>query len=82
VSSDQGYYDGYAQEDFDALLKTLAGIKGKFLLSSFRNKTLSEFSRANKWETVEVVMACSTGILPTFPFLPFFMYSDTGALIL
>jgi len=33
VGADQGHYDGYAQEDFDALLRKLEGIRGKFLLS-------------------------------------------------
>ncbi|MDR0624694.1 MAG: DNA adenine methylase [Treponema sp.] len=58
VGSDQGHYDGYTQEDFNALLEILAHIRGKFLLSSFRNKALAEFSRRNKWEAVEVKMAC------------------------
>jgi DNA adenine methylase len=30
VGADQGHYDGYTQEDFDALLNVLKGIKGKF----------------------------------------------------
>jgi len=53
VGSDQGHYDGYTQEDFDALLELLETIKGKFLLSHFRNKSLAEFSKRNGWETVE-----------------------------
>ena len=57
VGSDQGHYDGYTQEDFDALLKLLASIKGKFLLSLFRNKTLKEFIERNGWHTVEFKMA-------------------------
>jgi DNA adenine methylase len=59
VGSDQGHYDGYTQEDFDALLEILVNIKGKFLLSSFRNKTLAEYSRAHNWDTAEVKMACA-----------------------
>jgi len=35
-NSDCGHYDGYSIEDFEKLLKTLAGIKGKFLLSSYQ----------------------------------------------
>jgi len=58
VGSHQGHYDGYSQEDFDSLLKVLDGLKGKFLLSSFRNKSLSEYSERNKWETAEFKMAC------------------------
>jgi DNA adenine methylase len=57
VGSDQGHYDGYTQEDFDALLTVLKRIKGKFLLSSYRNKTLAEFSRENNWSTLELKMS-------------------------
>jgi DNA adenine methylase len=57
VGSDQGHYDGYAQEDFDALLKLLERIQGRFLLSSYRNKTLKEFAGRNGWHTVELRMA-------------------------
>jgi DNA adenine methylase len=57
VGSDQGHYDGYTQGDFDALLKLLERIQGKFLLSSFRNKTLKEFAGRNGWHTVELRMS-------------------------
>ncbi len=59
VGYDQGHYDGYTQEDFDALLRLLEGLQGKFLLSSFRNKVLTDFSERKRWETVEIKMACS-----------------------
>ncbi|MDR1148180.1 MAG: DNA adenine methylase [Spirochaetaceae bacterium] len=59
VGADQGHYDGYTQEDFDALLKLLETIEGKFLLSSYRNKTLKEFIERNGWHTVELKMACT-----------------------
>jgi DNA adenine methylase len=59
VGSDQGHYDGYSQEDFDALLNLLDGLKGAFLLSSFRNKSLEDHARRNKWHSVEIKMACS-----------------------
>ena len=57
VGADQGHYDGYTQADFDALLTLLTSIKGKFLLSSYRNRTLKEFSEQNGWHTVEFKMA-------------------------
>ena len=59
VGADQGHYDGYMQEDFDNLLKLLKGLKGKFLLSSFRNKTLKDFSQRNNWNTQELKMPLS-----------------------
>jgi DNA adenine methylase len=59
VGVDQGHYDGYSQEDFDNLLKLLKSVKGKFLLSSYRNNTLSTFTKRNGWHTIEIKMACS-----------------------
>jgi len=58
VGCDQGHYDGYTQEDFDALLQLLECLQGKFLLSSFRNKSLSEYSERNNWDKLEIKMAC------------------------
>jgi len=54
VGADQGHYDGYNQDDFNALLNTLSGIQGKFILSSYRNKSLSAVSEKNGWDTVEI----------------------------
>jgi DNA adenine methylase len=53
VGADQGHYDGYSQMDFDALLKLLETLQGKFLLSSFRSASLTEFTRKKGWHTVE-----------------------------
>lgn len=57
--TDLGHYDGYSEEDFRALLNILQNIKGKFLLSSFRNKYLYEYTRVNGWHTAEFKMAKS-----------------------
>jgi DNA adenine methylase len=59
VGANQGHYDGYSQDDFDGLLSLLEGIKGKFLLSSYRNKSLIEYTRRNGWHSFEVKMYCS-----------------------
>jgi DNA adenine methylase len=56
VGADQGHYAGYAQKHFDTLLNTLAAIKGKFLLSSYPNETLSTFVKKYGWKQVEVKM--------------------------
>lgn len=58
VGADQGHYDGYTQEDFDALLSLLESIRGKFLLSSYRNSALSERIRRLGWHTAEISMHC------------------------
>jgi DNA adenine methylase len=59
VGSDQGHYDGYTQEDFNALLEALENLQGKFLLSSFRNEALTEFTRRKGWHGMELKMPCS-----------------------
>ena len=59
VGADQGHYDGYTQEDFNALLALLEKIKGKFLLSSYRNKSLEEYGQKNGWRTKELKMICA-----------------------
>ena len=45
------------QQDFDNLLSELSKIEGTFLLSSFRNKSLTEFSSKNGWYQIELKMA-------------------------
>ena len=42
VGAVQGHYSGYLERDFDALLSTLATVKGKFLLSSYSSKLLDK----------------------------------------
>ncbi|OFY82821.1 MAG: hypothetical protein A3F72_01680 [Bacteroidetes bacterium RIFCSPLOWO2_12_FULL_35_15] len=54
LNSDQGHYAGYNETDFKNLLDTLAKIKGKFLLSSYPNKLLSEYIKKYKWKTKQV----------------------------
>lgn len=49
VGSDCGHYDGYTEEDFQSLLYDLAGIKGKFLLSSYPSVQLQKAAKANGW---------------------------------
>ncbi len=48
-NSDMGHYKGYTKHDFTQLLQTLAGIKGKFLLSSYPSKVLEEFTAKYNW---------------------------------
>lgn len=54
LNSDQGHYAGYNESDFKFLLDTLVKIKGKFLLSSYPNKLLSEYIKKYKWKTKQV----------------------------
>lgn len=48
-NSDMGHYKGYTKRDFADLLSTLAGIQGKFLLSSYPSHLLSDFTRRHQW---------------------------------
>ena len=56
VGACQGHYDGYSQEDFNALIAVLTTLKGKFLLSSYRNEALSQAVKQNNWHQIEIKM--------------------------
>jgi DNA adenine methylase len=49
-NSDMGHYDGYSEQDFENLLKLLATIEGKFILSSYPSKLLTAYTKANGWQ--------------------------------
>lgn len=59
VDSNQGHYGGYMQAHFDKLLESLQGIKGKFLLSSYPNDGLSEYTQRNGWYSKAIDMQLS-----------------------
>ncbi len=48
-NSDCGHYDGYSIEDFENLLKTLAEVKGKFLMSSYPSEILNKYTKQHNW---------------------------------
>lgn len=48
-NSDCAHYDGYTVEDFELLLKTLASIEGKFLLSSYHSPILTKYAKQYGW---------------------------------
>lgn len=52
VGSNCGHYTGYTAEMYEALLKTLAGIQGKFLLSSYPSALLKRYIKENGWFTL------------------------------
>ncbi len=49
INVNQGHYGGYTEDDYRQLLNTLSNIKGKFLLSSYPSKILSEYSKKQGW---------------------------------
>lgn len=64
-NSDCGHYDGYSQDDFEALLKVLSKVQGKFLLSSYPSPLLAEYAARNGWTQecmdMEVTVAAKSG---------------------
>jgi DNA adenine methylase len=58
-NSDCGHYDGYTQDDFENLLKTLAEIQGKFLLSSYPSPILQKYAKQQGWNMWSVEMGVS-----------------------
>lgn len=62
-NSNCGHYDGYTQDDFEALLKALAGIKGKFLLSSYPSDILLKYAKKHGWwmQSVEQRISVNKG---------------------
>ena len=54
VSSDCGHYSGYSMDNFIELLDLLSIIKGKFLLSSYPEIPLMEYSIKNKWNNKDI----------------------------
>jgi DNA adenine methylase len=53
-NANMGHYDGYSKDDFEALLKALASIKGKFLLSSYPSDILNDYIKLHKWKTMSI----------------------------
>ena len=58
-NSDCGHYDGYSIDDFEALLKTLEAIEGKFLMSSYPSEILAKYSAKNNWDTKKIEQTVS-----------------------
>ena len=58
-NSDCGHYDGYSKEDFQALLETLQGCEGKFLLSSYPSDILNDYTSKNRWFTLKIEQSVS-----------------------
>ena len=44
----------YTLKDFEALLKVLESLKGKFILSSYPSEILTEFTKRNNWHTKSI----------------------------
>ena len=60
-NANMGHYDGYSLRDFTDLLEVLAGVKGKFLLSSYPSKVLDEHIARNGWHTLSIQQKVHAG---------------------
>jgi len=58
--ANMGHYDGYTIEDFELLLKRLSELNGKFILSSYRSKVLSDYVKRYGWNYKEFPGTVST----------------------
>ena len=50
IDTNQGHYKGYLREHYEQLLRLLAGLKGKFMLSYFPNEPLQAAVEQYSWE--------------------------------
>lgn len=53
IGSDMGHYKGYTEADYEALLRLLSRIKGKFLLSSYPSALLERYSAEHGWHSIQ-----------------------------
>jgi DNA adenine methylase len=60
-NADMGHYGGYTQDDFVKLLKTLSGLNGKFMLSSYPSDVLCEYAKQYGWNMMEFKLSRSAG---------------------
>lgn len=60
VSSDCAHYEGYSKEDFIKLLDALAGVEGKFLLSSYPEKELFKYRNNFNWHFNDIKQKVTT----------------------
>lgn len=57
VSSDQGHYEGYTEQDFRNLLDVCVSMKGTFLLSSYPEPILMEYRERLGWQSQDIQQA-------------------------
>ena len=62
IGSNMGHYKGYTEEDYEALLKMLSSIQGKFLLSSYPSEILDRFVKKHKWNFIQKEMLVTVNI--------------------
>jgi DNA adenine methylase len=59
--ADMGHYAGYTINDFEALLKLLQTLKGRFMLSSYPSEILTQYATESGWRMIELELPRSAG---------------------
>lgn len=54
IGARQGHYSGYTEDDYEALLKAKAKMKGKFLLSSYDDEVREHYAQKYGWNTQKI----------------------------
>ncbi len=58
-NSNCGHYRGYTEDDFEALLKLIGKVDGKFLLSSYPSPVLERYVKLNGWHQLTIEQTVS-----------------------
>ena len=66
-NSNCGHYDGYTIEDYEMLLQKLAGIEGKFLLSSYPSDILTQYVKKYGWQQQFIQQTTSVSLIKKNP---------------
>lgn len=61
VGTTQKHYRGYSQENFNTLLDCCESIKGKFMLSHYKNDELDRRIEKNGWNITSIDTSCTIG---------------------
>lgn len=59
VNANQSHYSGYTQADLDALLEACLGMQGKFVLSHYDNKQITDLAKQHGWHIIEIETVCN-----------------------
>lgn len=59
--ANMGHYAGYTREDFERLLDVLAGVKGRFILTTYPSELLDEYVSRLGWRSIELDLQLSAG---------------------
>jgi DNA adenine methylase len=60
-NANMGHYGGYKVDSYEKLLRLLASIKGKFMLSSYPSEILKQYTDKYNWHTVELELPRAAG---------------------